>query len=196
MARKNVQCCQLPETIDIVAPTDGFILTRNITAGQRFERSTEFYRIADLSEVWIVSDIFGSVAQAVHAGAVACVTLTDQRGTYSVRVSNVLPQVDPQTRVLKLCLEAKNPGNALRPDMFVDVELPVEGPAASQCHEMPSLTQVASSGCLLSAAQECSNLAKCRLVGVPATESKSYTGWQKVSALLSRDLSWWIRRVG
>jgi membrane fusion protein, copper/silver efflux system len=37
--------------------------------------------------------------------------------------------VDPATRVLKLRLEAKNPGFALRPDMFVDVELPVEGPA-------------------------------------------------------------------
>lgn len=33
------------------------------------------------------------------------------------------------TRVLKLRLEAKNPGYTLRPDMFVDVELPVEGPA-------------------------------------------------------------------
>jgi Cu(I)/Ag(I) efflux system membrane fusion protein len=30
---------------------------------------------------------------------------------------------------LKLRLEAKNPGYALRPDMFVDVELPVSGPA-------------------------------------------------------------------
>jgi multidrug efflux pump subunit AcrA (membrane-fusion protein) len=40
-------------------------------------------------------------------------------------VSNVLPQVDAKTRTLKLRLEADNPGFALRPDMFVDVELPV-----------------------------------------------------------------------
>jgi len=42
-------------------------------------------------------------------------------------VSNALPQVDPETRVLKLRLEASNPGFALRPDMFVDVELPLSG---------------------------------------------------------------------
>ena len=120
---------QLPETIDIVSPADGFILARNITSGQHFDRSAEFYRIADLSQVWIVADVFGTEAQNIHSGAVAHVTLPDQRGTLSARVSNVLPQVDPETRVLKLRLEANNPGFALRPDMFVDVELPVSGSA-------------------------------------------------------------------
>jgi len=43
-------------------------------------------------------------------------------------VSNTLPQVDPVTRTLKLRLEADNPGFALRPDMFVNVELPVRVP--------------------------------------------------------------------
>ena len=127
--RQMAESHTLPETVDIVSPADGFILARNITAGQHFDRSTEFYRIADLSQVWIVADVFGGDAQNVQAGAVARVTLPDQRGTFSARVTNFLPQVDPQTRVLKLRLEANNPGYALRPDTFVDVELPVGGPA-------------------------------------------------------------------
>ena len=45
-------------------------------------------------------------------------------------MSPVLPQFDPATRTLKVRLEADNPGFVLRPDMFVDVEMPVErGPA-------------------------------------------------------------------
>jgi Cu(I)/Ag(I) efflux system membrane fusion protein len=127
--RQMAENHQLPETVDIVSPADGFILARNISPGQHFDRSAEFYRIADLSEVWIVADVFGADAQNIHAGAVARVTLPDQRRSFSARVSNVLPQVDPQTRALKLRLEANNPGFALRPDMFVDVELPVSGAA-------------------------------------------------------------------
>jgi len=127
--RQMAESRQLPETVDILSPADGFILARHITAGQHFDRSTEFYRIADLSQVWIVADVFGSDAQNIRPGAVARVTLRDQRGSFSARVSNVLPQVDPETRVLKLRLEANNPGFALRPDMFVDVELPVSGSA-------------------------------------------------------------------
>ena len=125
--REMAENHQLPETVDIVSPADGFILARNISAGQHFERAAEFYRIADLSQVWIVADVFGADAQDIRPGAVARVTLRDQRGSFTARVSNALPQVDPETRVLKLRLEASNPGFALRPDMFVDVELPLSG---------------------------------------------------------------------
>ena len=127
--RQMAENRQLPETVDIVSPADGFILARNITAGQHFDRSTEFYRIADLRQVWIVADVFGADSRNIRPGAIARLTLPDQRGTFSARVSHVLPQVDPETRVLKLRLEADNPGFALRPDMFVGVELPVSGPA-------------------------------------------------------------------
>ncbi len=116
---------QLPESIDVVSPAEGFIISRNITPGQHFERSMEFYRIADISKVWIVADIFGTEAQDFRPGAIARVTLQDTGKTFTARVSNVLPQVDPATRTLKLRLEADNPVFALRPDMFVDVELPV-----------------------------------------------------------------------
>ena len=127
--RQMAESHTLPETVDIVSPVDGFILSRNISPGQHFDRSTEFYRIADLSQVWIVADVFGSDAQSIHASAAARVTLPDQRGTFSARVGDVLPQVDPETRVLKLRLEANNAGYALRPGMFVDIELPVGGAA-------------------------------------------------------------------
>lgn len=123
------QTRRVPEDIYVVSPVNGFILSRNIAPTERFERHTEFYRIADLSHVWILADIFGSEAQNFHPGAVARVTLADQGKTFTARVSNVLPRVDPTTRTLKLRLEADNPGFALRPDMFVDVELPVAMPA-------------------------------------------------------------------
>ena len=120
---------QLPSTVDVVAPADGFILARNITRGQHFDRYAEFYRIADLSHVWIMAEVFENEAQYFRPGAVAHLTLPGQRKIFSARVSNVLPQVDPATRTLKLRLEAENPGFALRPDMFVDVELSVPAPS-------------------------------------------------------------------
>ena len=40
----------------------------------------------------------------------------------------MLPQVDPATRALKVRLVANNPGFKLRPEMFVNVEMPVTIP--------------------------------------------------------------------
>lgn len=127
--KEMAQSRQLPESIDIVSPVDGFILGRNISPGMHFDRAMEFYRIADVSRVWIVADVFGTEAQNLRPGTVARITLSESGKTYTARVTNTLPQVDPSTRTLKLRLEAENPGLTLRPDMFVDVDLPVARPS-------------------------------------------------------------------
>jgi Cu(I)/Ag(I) efflux system membrane fusion protein len=126
--RQVAESRQLPEDIDVVAPADGFILARNISPGLHFDRSMEFYRIADLTRVWILADVFSNEANSFRPGAVARVTLPGQGKTVRARVSDVLPEIDPATRTLKLRLEADNPGFVLRPDMYVDVELPVARP--------------------------------------------------------------------
>jgi RND family efflux transporter MFP subunit len=121
---------QLTENILITAPANGFVLKRNVSSGQRFEKGTEFYQIADLSHIWILADMFENDAQYFRPGVQARVTLPYQKKTFYAKVSNVLPQFDAGSRTLKLRLEAENPGFLLRPDMFVDVELPVAFPAA------------------------------------------------------------------
>jgi membrane fusion protein, copper/silver efflux system len=116
---------QFPENIKIVSPVDGFVLARNVSPGQKFERDTEWYRIADLRRVWILADVFENEAQYLHPGTHVRVSLPNQGKTLPGRVSDVLPQFDAATRTLKVRLEVDNPGYVLRPDMFVDVELPV-----------------------------------------------------------------------
>ena len=114
---------KLPEVVYMVSPVDGFVLARNVSAGLKFDRGTEFYRIADLKRVWIVAEVCENDAESFNPGAVAQVTLPGQGKAFPAVVSDVLPQVDPATRTLKLRLEADNPEYALRPEMFVDVAL-------------------------------------------------------------------------
>jgi len=120
---------KLPEDIYMVSPTDGFILTRNISPGMRFERDVDLYTIADLSRVWIVAEVFGRDAQAFRPGTEAIATVADTGQSFRAKVSNVLPEVDPVTRTLKVRLEADNPGYKLRPDMFVSVAVSVSLPS-------------------------------------------------------------------
>ena len=120
---------KIPEDIYVVSPTDGFILARNISPGQRFEKNSDFYTIADLSRVWVYAEVFGKDAQAFRPGAVARVTISDSGENYRARVSDALPEIDPTSRTLRIRLEVDNPGFRLRPDMFVNVELPVSLPS-------------------------------------------------------------------
>jgi len=121
---------ELPETIKILAPADGFVLARNASPGLKFERGAEWYRIADLSRIWILADVFENDVKYLRPGVRAQVSLPNQRRTFPATVAETLPQFDAATRTLKVRLEAENLGFALRPDMFVDVELPITLPPA------------------------------------------------------------------
>lgn len=116
------------ENVNIASPADGFILSRKVSPGLRFEKGYEFYRIADLSRVWILADVYEREAECFQPGTEAKVVLPYQSKLYRAKVSEVLPVFDPKTRTLKVRLESDNPGFALRPEMFVDVELPVTYP--------------------------------------------------------------------
>jgi membrane fusion protein, copper/silver efflux system len=119
---------EIPESIRILAPADGFVLSRNVSPGLKFEKGAEWYRIADLKRVWIIADVFENEAQYARRAVHARVSLPNQRVTLPASVSEVLPQFDAATRTLRVRLEADNPAYALRPDMFVDVELPITLP--------------------------------------------------------------------
>ncbi len=116
------------ENINITAPADGFILVRNVSPGYRFEKGTELYRLADLSRVWILADVYEREAECFQPGVEAQVILPYRKQTYVATVSEVLPVFDAVSRTLKVRLETDNPGFILRPDMFADVELPVTYP--------------------------------------------------------------------
>jgi Cu(I)/Ag(I) efflux system membrane fusion protein len=119
---------QLPESIDIVSPTDGFILSRNITAGQHFDHDMEFYRIADLAEVWVLAEVDEQEATYLRPGALATVGLRSGGRELSGKVTESLPQSEIGGGTIKLRLEVGNPGLLLRPDMLVDVKFPVHLP--------------------------------------------------------------------
>jgi Cu(I)/Ag(I) efflux system membrane fusion protein len=121
---------QLPENIDVVAPADGFILAKNITAGQHFDRDMEFYRIADLGRMWVVAEVDEQEAATMRPGGLAKITLRGEGRQFPARITDSLPQSEVGGGTVKLRLEVENPGLKLRPEMLVDVELPVHLPPA------------------------------------------------------------------
>jgi membrane fusion protein, copper/silver efflux system len=114
------------ENVDVTSPADGFLITRKVSDGLRFNKGDELYRIADLSRVWILADVFEREEAYLHPGMRVKTILANQDATVEARVSDSLPQFDPVSRTLKVRLITDNPGFRLRPEMFVNLEIPVQ----------------------------------------------------------------------
>jgi multidrug efflux pump subunit AcrA (membrane-fusion protein) len=77
--------------------------------------------------VWIEAEFYEYEARALRVGAAGRLTLpSDSRTVLAGRVSYVYPTVNPDTRTLRVRFEFPNPGYALKPAMFADVELEVD----------------------------------------------------------------------
>ena len=80
----------LPE-VTLTAPAAGVILERHSMPNARFERGAELFRIADLTHVSIVADVFADDADAITRGTRARVTRPDQPGVVMTAAASVSP---------------------------------------------------------------------------------------------------------
>jgi cobalt-zinc-cadmium efflux system membrane fusion protein len=107
--------------VDIVAPISGVITDQQVTnaAGIQGLSTTNPFTISDLTDLWIICDVYENDSSSVRLGDTAQVRLNaypDQ--VVTGRISNIGAVLDPNIRTVKVRIEVHNPGN-LRPGMFV-----------------------------------------------------------------------------
>jgi membrane fusion protein, heavy metal efflux system len=107
--------------VDIRAPISGVITEQQITnaAGTQGLASPNPFTISDLSEVWILCDVFENDLAAVNLGEKAEIRLNAYPGqVFTGTISNIGPILDPNIRTAKVRIQMRNPG-LMRPGMFV-----------------------------------------------------------------------------
>lgn len=110
-------------TITIYAPASGYVTTRKAFPNMKVLPEMELYTLTDQSRVWIVAEVFESDAAAIRMGQPATVSVAAfPNRKIRATVTTILPQVNAETRTLKVRLEADNPMGLLKPDLFVNVE--------------------------------------------------------------------------
>jgi cobalt-zinc-cadmium efflux system membrane fusion protein len=108
------------QKITLRAPISGKILEMSVAAGEyRNDTNTPVMTIADLSTVWVSSDVAESAIRFIQVGERIDVELTAYPGeTFHGRVTRIADTVDPQTRTIKVRAEMENSRGKLRPEMY------------------------------------------------------------------------------
>lgn len=106
------------------SPASGYITERNALPNAYVQPDTKLYAIADLSDVWVLAQIFQNDAGRLKPGDPAEVTLDAFPGqVFKGKVDYILPQLDAATRTLPVRLVFTNPDLKLRPGMYVNVSV-------------------------------------------------------------------------
>src|SRR5262249_33906389 len=126
MSAKDVDALRTPDQVKsliaVPAPISGSIISRTVNTGEVVAAGKELFRVADLSSIWVIGQIYETDFAKVRLGTPAMITTAAYPGrNFTGRVSYIDPRVDPQTRTAQVRIELSNPGEMLRIGMFVDV---------------------------------------------------------------------------
>ena len=123
---KLEQTGAVTRTMTLNSPIDGFVMHRNLFPQTYVSPDIRLYEIADLSTIWVYVDVYEYEVPYVRLGQRATMRLSYFPGkTYTGRVTYVYPTLDPKTRTVRVRLDFRNPGFALKPGMFADVEIKI-----------------------------------------------------------------------
>jgi len=108
--------------IELRAPVSGTIVEQNISGFEgikSLDNSPNLFTIADLTQVWVVCDVYENDLSQIQVGDSAEIRLNAYPDkTYKGTVADISRVLDPNLRSAKVRIVLPNPDGSLRPNMY------------------------------------------------------------------------------
>ena len=122
--------------IRIRSPQNGTVVEKMAVEGDYVKTGQNIYRVADLTTVWMMLDLFPDDAANVRFGQKLEATISSAPDlVFPGRVAFVSPTVDPKTRTVKVRIEMPNPDGKLRPGDFAVARVSVPAMPRDQVYD-------------------------------------------------------------
>jgi Cu(I)/Ag(I) efflux system membrane fusion protein len=112
--------------IRIKSPQSGTVIEKTAVEGDYVKTGQKLYRIADLSSVWMMLDLFPGDAAAVRFGQQVEAEIQSTPGeVFTGRVAFIDPTVNQKTRTVRVRVEVMNFDGKLRPGDYATARITV-----------------------------------------------------------------------
>jgi membrane fusion protein, heavy metal efflux system len=110
--------------IPVLAPVAGEVVERLVSPGQLLQAGgTQCFTLSNMNTIWVLANVYQNNLPYVHVGDAVTIETDAYPGVVRGRISYLAPALDPTTRTLQARIVASNPGERLKKDMFVTVNV-------------------------------------------------------------------------
>ena len=110
--------------VALLAPLAGEVVERLCSPGQLLAAGgTQCFTLSKMSSVWVLVNIYQNDVRYVHIGDEVTINNEAYPGEVRGKIQYIAPALDPTTRTLQARIEASNPGERLKKDMYVTAEV-------------------------------------------------------------------------
>ena len=122
--------------IRIKSPQRGTVIEKSAVEGDYVKTGDKLYRVADLSSVWLMLDLFPDDASAVRFGQQVEAEIQSMPGeVFTGRVAFIDPTVNPKTRTVRVRVEIMNFDGKLRPGDYATARVTVPAIPMDQVYD-------------------------------------------------------------
>lgn len=115
------------DTLPLTAPSSGVVLEKPAVEGMRFMPGEMLFRIADLSTVWLLAEVFEQDIGGIRVGQTVQVAIDAYpERSFSGKVGFIYPVLATETRTVKVRVELPNSDGLLKPGLYGNVALAAE----------------------------------------------------------------------
>jgi RND family efflux transporter MFP subunit len=130
---------QVSSEVSLPSPVSGTVIARSANPGEVIQADKEILRVADLSSVWVIGQVYEKDLARIKVGSGASITSEAYPGrVFRGQVSYVDPTLDQATRTAQVRIELANPGQTLKIGMYVNVAFATLGGAESTIAVVPA----------------------------------------------------------
>lgn len=111
------------KTLPIYSPANGIVTDKMIVEGDNIMTGMNLFKIADLSNVWVIAEIYQFELPWVKVGQTADIELSYLPGrSYKGKITYIYPYLGMETKTVKVRVELKNTSSYdFKPGMFANV---------------------------------------------------------------------------
>jgi cobalt-zinc-cadmium efflux system membrane fusion protein len=110
--------------LPLLAPLAGEIVERLCSPGELLQAGgTQCFTLSDMNSVWVLVNVYQNDIAYVRVGEDVTIDNETYPGVVRGTIQYVAPALDPTTRTLQARIEASNPGERLKRDMYVTAEV-------------------------------------------------------------------------
>jgi len=115
---------EVKTNITLFAKKSGTVISKDVVEGQKVTAGAQLSMISDLSELWLIADIYEYELAKVQVGSKAKIRFNFMPGkVYDGTVSFIYPTLDPISRTAKIRIVLNNDAGLFKPSMYANLTL-------------------------------------------------------------------------
>lgn len=111
-------------TVGYYSPYSGTVIEKKVQEGMYVNEGAVIYELADMSQLWNISEIFADDINMIKVGDDIQFTTSSYPGEqFTGKITFIYPVVNSQSRTIKVRADVRNPGGKLKPQMYTETAL-------------------------------------------------------------------------